>query len=607
MRTKFIFTILSFLIAVTLNGQTLTTDYVITDAGQIRQLITNQGLLWFGGYSIPVIINAEFPPGSFEEHIGEAGIWVGAITPQNDTLVSVTSSWNPHISQGGAFEFWPPTGEEWDSIWVVQRGEIADIPYLHGYKGLADKDYVFRYNDYNPVSLKVKNHHPLFVDVIQIAHTWSAPDVLAQVIVYEYYIIPTKFTLKETYITQWVDPNVGLRSTDFLSMLADDYSVYYPKLNMAMGVDAPGGPDGDSYSPVGFKIFPPDDVPPSAINWTFIWNGSPNPPGLTPAKDSDKYSELMKSRLIMDNQQTATGSHFVLSFGSFNLSVGDTLHFFTAEVMGNGIEGTLSNAKSLELLKEKNFQVPGPPPRPPLIVTTDNHKVTLSWYPTDKVNPEEYYDPNRADGDNKPFAGYRVYKSENSIDGPWKLLAEYDVVGDGYNHDLGIEHTYVDSGLVNNLEYYYSVTAFNKPDRALNWPSLETSKRLNARTVVPGTAPPQKIGQVAVVPNPYRGDIKYRDYRPAWEKPEGSRQFWMEQDRRIQFIHLPARCKIKIYTLSGVLVNTINHDELGSNKGYQDWNLTSSVGQAIASGIYLFTVEDSRSHDVQVGKFVIIK
>jgi len=261
----------------------------------------------------------------------------------------------------------------------------------------------------------------------------------------------------------------------------------------------------------------------------------------------------------------------------------------------------------LELLKSKDFKVPAPPPQPQLVANTDNHSVNLTWYPTGDVNPEEYEDPNRADGDSRPFAGYRLYKSVSSIDGPWKLLAEFDKIDDGFGNDLGIEHEYIDYGLVNNVEYYYSLTAYNKPDRALNWPSLETSQRLNARSVVPGTAPPQKIGQVAVVPNPYRGDIKYRDYRPAWEKPDGSRQFWLEQDRRIQFIHLPGQCEIKIYTLAGDLVNTIYHNEIGTNKGYQDWNLTSSVGQAIASGIYLFTVEDLVLHEVQVGKFVVIK
>ncbi len=592
-------------------SQRVYTDYVITDACQVRQLITNQGLLWTGGYGIPIFINCEFPPGSYEEHIGEAGIWVGAITPKNDTLVSVTSSWNPHITQGNFFEFWPPSDDPADSIWVVKRGEVVDIPYLpFPYKGLGDKDYVFRYNDYNPVSLKIKNHKPLYIDVIQIAHTWSAPDVLAQVIVYEYFIIPTRFDLKDVYITQWVDPNVGLRTVDFFTMLGDDYTMFFPDLHLGVGLDRPGGGDGDAYSPIGFMIFTPHhkSIPPTSLTWAMIWGESTHPPGITPSRDADKYVQLMQSRTIMDNQdaENGHGSHFVISFGKFQLEQYDTLHFYTAEVLGEGLEGLLNNASSLEYLKERNFKVPSPPPVPPLVVATDNHKIKLSWYPTEEVNPEKYFDPNRADGDSLPFEGYRVYKSTVSIDGPWKLMREYDVAGDGYFHDLGLEHEYVDSGLVNNVEYYYTVTAFSKPDKKLNWPSLETSKRLNARKVVPGTKPPETVGQVAVVPNPYRGDIKYKNYNPPWEKPEPGRSFWMEQDRRIQFINLPQNCVIKIYSLSGILINTIYHNST-ENKGYHDWNLTSSVGQAISSGIYLFTVEDLNNHQVQVGKFVIIK
>ncbi len=79
----------------------------------------------------------------------------------------------------------------------------------------------------------------------------------------------------------------------------------------------------------------------------------------------------------------------------------------------------------------------------------------------------------------------------------------------------------------------------------------------------------------------------------------------MEQDRRIQFINLPARCEIIIYTLAGDIIDKLEHND--PNRGYVDWNLTSNVGQAISSGIYLFTCEDKVNSKVQVGKFVIIK
>src|SRR4030065_656570 len=79
---------------------------------------------------------------------------------------------------------------------------------------------------------------------------------------------------------------------------------------------------------------------------------------------------------------------------------------------------------------------------------------------------------------------------------------------------------------------------------------------------------------------------------------------WMEQDRRIQFINLPISCEIKIFTLAGDLVATILHDN--PSKGYEDWNLTSDVGQTVSSGIYLFTIEDTNNGQAQIGKFVII-
>jgi hypothetical protein len=149
------------------------------------------------------------------------------------------------------------------------------------------------------------------------------------------------------------------------------------------------------------------------------------------------------------------------------------------------------------------------------------------------------------------------------------------------------------------------VVAYSKPDTVADFPSQESSLNANAITIIPGTAPPADVGQVAVVPNPYRGDIAYHEYNPPWERPDPSRDLWLEQDRRIQFINLPARCEIKIYTLSGDLVATLRHNS--HDRGFEDWNLTSNIGQAVASGIYLFTVEDNNTGNVQVGKFIIIK
>ena len=195
------------------------------------------------------------------------------------------------------------------------------------------------------------------------------------------------------------------------------------------------------------------------------------------------------------------------------------------------------------------------------------------------------------------------------------VVAQEDITLDFEAHDVGriyqivtntgLQQSYTDVGLVNNLEYYYAVTSFSKQDTVSLTPSLESSKALSTLAVTPGTHPPETVSkEIAVVPNPYRGDVTYKEYKPAWEIVPSFRQ-WHEADRRVQFINIPSPCEIKIYTLAGDLINTLQHNN--PQRGFTDWNLTSRNGQTVASGIYLYTVEDNKNGKVHVGKFVIIK
>ena len=61
-------------------------------------------------------------------------------------------------------------------------------------------------------------------------------------------------------------------------------------------------------------------------------------------------------------------------------------------------------------------------------IETGDRTVTLKWDPLPgEENPETYEDPNRGDNISDPFEGYRVYKSTGGLDGPWILVAEFDV------------------------------------------------------------------------------------------------------------------------------------------------------------------------------------
>lgn len=560
-------------------------DWKVHNVGKVRQVVTNMGTLNKALTRFPGLINSEFPPGSDEEHLFQGGLWVGAITPTGDTLVSTTQAhFTPH-------EFFP-TAAPWDTVWVASKGDTLQIPYLPNYVGMSDQDFISRYSDYNV--LNIDNHVPLYLDVIQASYAWSSPPV-DEFIIFKYSIVPKKIPLKNVYIGFWMHSSIGNISAG--DNFIDEFTHYFPDYRMVVAEDDRYGNDGQAISPIGFRVLNPTD---GGLSWTFKYYEHEELPNRDPAV----YKE-MASGTIMPDRLDPARAHIVLAFGPFQLNVNDTVKVEMAEVFGFGMKGLLKNAEYLNFLKTKGFKVPSAPPKPVLRITTGDKEVRLNWQPLSSAsNPELYEDPSRGDTIRKPFEGYRLYKSTKGVDGPWALLAEYDVLDDiGFN--TGLQYQYRDVGLLNNIEYYYTLTTYSKPDRVINFPSQETSLGVNAQTVVPGVPPPQTVGEVAVVPNPYRGDIAYSSYNPPWEKPQGSRPWWMEQDRRIQFINLPERCEIRIYTLAGDLVNTIRHEN--PIRGFEDWNLTSSVGQAIASGIYLFTVEDLNNGTAQVGKFVVIK
>jgi len=582
-------------------AQGITLDWKIHDVGKIRQVVTNIGGInaYTGHYAplfnYPYLFNSEYvPTGSTvkEEHIFESGLRIGALVG-GDTLMSITN-WN---NQHQFYEFWP-TAAEYDSIWEVLQGDTVDIPYWPGYVGISDQDFICRYSDYNLTNISL--HTPLYVDVIQTSHAW-ANFPLDKVIVYQYYIVPTRFDLNQAYISYMLQGNVGDFQSGGFATDDDDVAGYIPAHNMGIIEDLPGGTDGTALSQIAMKVFPPDGYS-GTLYWTFNWYDHHHN---TPMRDQLAYDQQMVKHTIMQNQVVGGQSIFCISFGPFNLAVGDTLHFRVAEIIEEGIDEIMNAAETLDRLVAQGFKLPKAPPQPPLRAEIRSHEISLDWRPQPGANPEDYTDPNRSDGIEKPFEGYRVYKSTQGITGPWTLLAEYDLINDiGFNTGIPPDYRINDTGLLDYVDYFYSITAYSRADTVLPWPSLESSINNNAIQVTPGPDPRPKVGEVSVVPNPYRGDINYNAFDPSWEKNPPGRQ-WMEQDRRILFINLPEECEIKIYTLAGDLVDTIAHSNPVA--GFEGWNLTSSIGQAVSSGIYLFTVKDHRNGEVQVGKFVILK
>ncbi|HKB85860.1 MAG TPA: hypothetical protein VKD08_06805 [Ignavibacteriaceae bacterium] len=281
--------------------------------------------------------------------------------------------------------------------------------------------------------------------------------------------------------------------------------------------------------------------------------------------------------------------------------------------------------------KITRYVLPSPPVLPHVKVVPGNQKATIYW---DKKS-ESSIDPISA---KKDFEGYRIYRTESGFDLSQKqdilsslvLLAEFDSANNEYSYNTGFSavklndpvtfpndptqyyYKYELNNLLNGWQYLFAVTAFDKGDPSNNLESLESSSLSTLNRIIPGTPPSEEPSvQVGVYPNPYYANA-------VWD---GS----SERLRKIYFYNLPSECEITVYTLSGDVVKRITHNEQsngsdlrwfenyssGGNQkmsgGEHAWDLITNNDQAIATGMYLFTVKNTRNGDIKTGKFLVVK
>ena len=174
-----------------------------------------------------------------------------------------------------------------------------------------------------------------------------------------------------------------------------------------------------------------------------------------------------------------------------------------------------------------------------------------------------------------------------------------------------------DKGLKNGMVYFYDVTAFARrkepvsrtiitPDGVVSividhWVDVESGgvpSATEAEAVVPRWEPSVAVEDVFVVPNPY----------VAGRQPAGWDLAGNDADptgTRIAFAGLPeGSSTIRIYTLAGDLVQTLEHDSR-TGGGTAFWNLITRSGQDVASGVYLYAVTSGK--ETSRGRLVIIR
>ncbi|NOZ08050.1 MAG: hypothetical protein GXO91_04120 [FCB group bacterium] len=96
------------------------------------------------------------------------------------------------------------------------------------------------------------------------------------------------------------------------------------------------------------------------------------------------------------------------------------------------------------------------------------------------------------------------------------------------------------------------------------------------------------LRNLRVVPDPYV-------VTNAWETSEFG--------KKLQFRNLPDRCTIKIYTLAGERIATVEHN---APTGYEFWNMRTRNDQFIAPGTYLYYAATADGYSTQ-GRFLVIR
>ncbi|MCG8606540.1 hypothetical protein MJD09_16345, partial [bacterium] len=104
------------------------------------------------------------------------------------------------------------------------------------------------------------------------------------------------------------------------------------------------------------------------------------------------------------------------------------------------------------------------------------------------------------------------------------------------------------------------------------------------------------LERVFVVPDPY---VAVNTVEPPIFSVRG------RGERRVDFVNLPQKCTIRIFTIAGKLVKEILHDSNRDN-GSEPWNLLTKDGLDVAYGTYIYHVE-APGIGSKIGKFSLIK
>lgn len=642
-----------------------------TNIGNIAITITNFGVIGNGFKLWPGQPSMQYPRGSGVEHLFVGGLWVGALTLNNGLRVTTgavdVSSIKSGVMKG--FEFTTgvdsrvieksslPDSRFYSPDAVSHQDFIADFTDTNTTNPNLNNQTI---DDHIPIGI---NTH-----LETYAFNFSFAD---NFVVFNYWIKNVSgSTLDSVYVGLYGDLVVRNTNITPPTVGSPFYNKgglgYIDTLNLAYAYDYNGdGGEADSYGAFKFLGSTPFKNQTSYQSWQF--SNASDPVYFFPSTDDAKYTKMANGLLPpqISGITKPSNNMTMITVGPFShINIGDSINVVFAILAakmknwtpdpdqpanrvnlfqacewaqrtyngedrnGNGIQD--SSEVWTDHGQPKRYFLPSPPNSPRVKIALSDKLAEIYW----DCNAEESVDPIT---NLKDFEGYRIYGTNAGVDltesqdllSNLVLLGDFDRL-DGIGYNTGFSHArmaqpvqfFPDTThyyykfsvphLLNGWQYGFAVTAYDSGDAATSLISLESSRLQTLNRVIPGTQPLQLRSEpVGVYPNPYYT-------RAYWD---GSQ----ERDRKLYFFNLPAHAEIRIYTLAGDVVDVLQHDASTYNANdiqwfqkYSDgtqqmaggehaWDLITKKDQAIASGLYLFTVKNKDTGDIQRGKFLVIK
>lgn len=509
-----------------------TIDRVTHNRGNIITTVDNFG--YIGGYSYYDLPSGEWPKNSGHDYIAEILYWVGATLPNGDTVVANTYDDFQAIQMpvNGTDEYQIYLSTDTNRFYDYDASDtvgLGDNRPAYGWRVWNSSTDSWEYNQkYSVLATGYQDGGPTSQQDSYYRFNDAALGTPLLGLEFTHTIYQWDFCYNEDFM--FVLLNIENKSTNDYTDLA--FGIY-------VDLDV-GGPDGTGENGRLRDAVVYD----TAAGWAYIydvdgedpgWNDktgimgtkfleTPGGNGMTafrtddwanlPDEDISRFELINSSQF--DTPLAPTDQFYIQCTRGINLPAGSSVQVVYAIIAGADSTEFVENSEAVQTLYNANFVGPEPPKAPSLQVRAGDERVYLAW--TD--SSEASVDPLSSDND---FAGYKLYRSDDlgktwgtinpdnenqCLDEDYYPLFDYPMTNPGDP----MPHTYIDTGLYNGVEYWYSLVAYDTGDSVAG-DVLQNGFGIpgtspNVLKVTPRTNPAGFVEAASTVVHEYNGTLE---------------------------------------------------------------------------------------------------